>query len=322
MGSAGTALAPPRRDDEQPGNVVMHVGAAPQPHDLWTSWSVEPAVIAGPAAAAVVYARGVRALWRRGGRRGRGVAPWRVWCYASGLLAVFVALVSPLDAVGGALFSAHMVQHLVLVVVAAPLIALGEPLVATLWAFPLRVRRAAGRWARRRALRATWAVVSAPLVVWVLHVGTMWVWHAPRLYESALRHPAVHALEHASFFVPALLFWWLLADRRSRRRLGFGGSLIFLFTAGLQSTVLGALITVAQRPWYLAYYDTTRPWGLTPLEDQQLAGLVMWVPASFVYLAALVALFAEAMTERAARERPGDLSHLVGTAPHASPSRP
>lgn len=294
----------------------MHVGAAPQPHDLWTSWSLEPAVIAGLTAAAVVYARGVRALWRRGGR-GRVVAPWRAWCYAAGLAAVAVALVSPLDAMGSALFSAHMVQHLVLVVVAAPLVALGEPLAATLWAFPVNVRRAAGRCARRRAVRAAWLAVRAPAVVWLLHVGAMWIWHAPRLYESALRRPAVHALEHASFFLTALLFWWVLADRRARRRLGFGGSVFFLFTAAIQSTVLGALITVAQRPWYLAYYDTTRPWGLTPLEDQQLAGLVMWVPAGFVYLAALVALFAEAMTERAARERTGDLSDLVGTAPHA-----
>ena len=309
----------------------MHVGAAPQPHDLWTSWSLEPAVIVGLAAAATLYARGVRALWRRGGH-GRGVAPWRVWCFAAGLIAIVVALVSPLDAMGGALFSAHMVQHLVLVVVAAPLVALGEPLVATLWAFPLRVRRAVGAWARRRPVRATWLVLSAPAVVWVLHVGTMWVWHAPRLYESALRHPAVHALEHASFFLPALLFWWVLVDRRARRRLGFGGSLLYLFTAGLQSTVLGALITVAQRPWYLAYYDTTRAWGLTPLEDQQLAGLVMWVPTGFVYLAALVALFAEAMLDRAPRDRaprdraPGDrapgVSDLVGTAPHVNPSRP
>jgi len=312
---------------------MMHVGAAPQPHDLWTSWSVEPAVVAGLAAAAVLYARGVRALWRRGGR-GRVVAPWRVWCYAGGLLALVVALVSPLDAMGGALFSAHMAQHLVLVVVAAPLLALGEPLAATLWAFPVGARRTVGRWARRRAVRGAWLVLRAPAVVWVLHVSTMWVWHAPRLYESALRHPAVHALEHASFFVPALLFWWLLADRRARGRMGFGGSLLLLFTAALQSTVLGALITMAQRPWYLAYYDTTRSWGLTPLEDQQLAGLVMWVPAGFVYLAALVALFAEAMVERAprtprapraqlaSRERASVRPDLVGTTPHAHPSAP
>ena len=142
------------------------------------------------------------------------------------------------------------------------------------------------------------------------------------MYESALRRPAVHALEHASFFLPALLFWWLLADRRSRRRMGFGASVLFLFTAALQSTVLGALITMAQRPWYLAYYDTTRAWGLTPLEDQQLAGLVMWVPAGFVYLAALVALFAEAMVARPPADGRGaaGVPHYAGGTPHANPS--
>ena len=301
---------------------AMHVGAAPRPHDLWTSWSFEPAVVVGLALAAWLYARGVRALWRRGGR-GRVVAPWRAWCYAAGLATLAVALVSPLDAMGEALFSAHMVQHLLLVVVAAPLVVLGEPLLATLWALPAGARRGLGRWARTRPVRVAWRGLRLPAVVWLLHVGTLWIWHAPRLFERALRHPAVHALEHATFFLPALLFWWLLADRRARRRLGFGGSLLLLFAAALQSTVLGALITLAQRPWYLAYYDTTRPWGLSPLEDQQLAGLVMWVPAGFVYLAALAAVVAAAMAGRAPRGRAAGVADLVPAtvsgAPHAIP---
>jgi putative membrane protein len=276
-----------------------HVGAAPQPHDLWQAWSWEPPVLIGLVAAAWLYARGVRTLWARAGH-GRGIARWRVGCYAAGLTAVAAALVSPIDAVGAALFSVHMVQHLLLVMVAAPLLVLGEPLTATLWALPVRARRAAGRWGRARAVRVLWRTLRHPLTAWALHVAALWVWHAPRLYDAALRYPGVHVLEHATFFGTALLFWWVIADRRARRRLGFGPVVLYIFTGGLQSTVLGALLAVARRPWYLSHYDTTRAWGLTPLEDQQLAGLIMWVPAGFAYLAALVAYFAVTMAARPA----------------------
>ena len=118
-----------------------------------------------------------------------------------------------------------------------------------------------------------------------------------------MRHEWVHALEHATFLVTALLFWIALADRRPRRRLGFGGAIVYLFTAGLQGTALGALIAVATRPWYEVYLATTGPWGLTPLEDQQLAGLLMWIPSGMVYLVALGAELALALRERAPAPR-------------------
>jgi cytochrome c oxidase assembly factor CtaG len=217
--------------------------------------------------------------------------------------------------VGAALFSVHMVQHLLLVVVAAPLLVLGEPLTATLWALPPQARRTVGRWGRAHAVRALWRLLRHPLTAWVLHVAALWVWHAPRLYDAAVRHPGVHVLEHATFFGTALLFWWVITDRRSRRRLGFGPAVLYIFTGGLQSTVLGALLTMARHPWYLSHYDTTRAWGLTPLEDQQLAGLIMWVPASFAYLAALVAYVGVTMAARPER-RP-----LSPPAGGASPGR-
>jgi cytochrome c oxidase assembly factor CtaG len=203
-----------------------------------------------------------------------------------------------------------MVQHLLLMVVAAPLLVLGEPLTATLWALPADRRRAVGRWWRQagtaRAARRAWGGLRQPLVVWLLAVAALWAWHAPRLYERALRHPGVHVLEHALFFLSSLLFWWVLADRRARRRLGFGPAVLYLFAAGLQSTALGALITLARRPWYPSHYDTTRAWGLTPLEDQQLAGLIMWVPAGLVYLVALIALCAPALGRRQPGGAAGD----------------
>ncbi|MBV9879040.1 MAG: cytochrome c oxidase assembly protein [Gemmatirosa sp.] len=278
-----------------PAAAYAHVGAAPQPHDLWRAWSWTPALLV--ALAAWLYARGARALWARAGH-GRGVAPWRTRCYAAGLVAIALALASPIDAAAESLFAVHMVQHLLLVVVAAPLVVLGEPALVTLWALPRDARIVLAR--RWRGLRALAHVARQPLVAWTLHVATLWAWHARGPYETAVRHPLVHVVEHASFFATALLFWHVLAGRRARRHLGPGIAALYLFAAALQSTALGALLTVATRPWYGVHLATTGPWGLTPLEDQQLAGLIMWIPAGLAYTVAFLASLATALRADAA----------------------
>lgn len=273
----------------RPDRAFAHAGQPPEPHDLWTAWSIEPQVLLSLAIAGWVYARGVRTLWRRAGA-GRGISYRQVRCFAAGLAVLAIALISPVDSVGSALFSVHMVQHLLLTLIAAPLLALGSPFLGSLWGIPRSKRRALGRWWRSaRGWRAAWRVVSHPMVVWCAHTVVLWAWHLPVLYESALRDDLVHALEHASFFVTAFLFWWLLIHP-GRHRLAHGLGVIYLFGAALQSGILGALIVFAPRPWYAMHYGTTRAWGLTPLEDQQLAGLIMWVPASLVYLIAIGAL--------------------------------
>jgi cytochrome c oxidase assembly factor CtaG len=265
-----------------------HTGRAPEPHDLWSSWTFAPAVIVGLALACWCYARGVRALWRAAGA-GRGIPRWRVACFGGGVAATALALLSPIDAMGTALFAAHMTQHMLLVVVAAPLLVLGDAGTAALWALRIDARRAVGAWWRpQRVLRAVWETLRRPLVAFTLHVGALWLWHVPTLYDAALRHESVHVAEHATFFLTALLFWYPIADPHRRRRFGVGVATLYLFAAGLQCTLLGALITFASHPWYFAHYATTAPWGLTPLEDQQLAGLIMWIPAGLVYLVALI----------------------------------
>ena len=115
---------------------------------------------------------------------GGGIQRWRFWCYAGGMAALFIALASPLDPLGGALFSAHMVQHELLILAAAPLMILGAPMVAFAWALPQRWRRRVGRWAGVRPLRSIWTTITHPLIAWTLHAGAIWVWHAPRLYEA------------------------------------------------------------------------------------------------------------------------------------------
>jgi putative membrane protein len=282
----------------------VHINLAPEPHDLWSAWTWSPTVLVGLAAGAWLYGRGLRALWARAGR-GRVVSGWRAASYFAGLGSVFVALVSPVDALGDALFFIHMVQHLLLIMVAAPLIVLGDPVTVTLWAFPLRWRRRIGlAFSRPRWLRTAWGALTVAPIAWAIHVVTVWLWHAPIFYEMALQSEAVHEFEHATFFVTALLFWWLLFAPHGRR-LSIGAKVAYLFAAMLQGTILGAVITFARHPWYWSYFGTTKAWGLTPLEDQQLAGLIMWIPAGLVYLAALLPLLAGALAEQERRGKSG-----------------
>jgi cytochrome c oxidase assembly factor CtaG len=208
----------------------------------------------------------------------------------AGLAVLAVALVSPLDALSAALFSAHMVQHLLLLVVAPPLLVLGIPPVAMFWALPGPSRRSLGRWWNHsRALRCTWRVLSHPLSAWMLATASLWLWHMPALFDAALRNDALHALEHLSFVSTALLVWWLVLQPRGRRRLGYAGALAVVVTAALQSAALGALLTFAHSAWY-APSGVEGSWGLSVLQDQQIAGLLMWVPGGAAYAAALCAV--------------------------------
>ena len=147
-----------------------HPGRPPAPHDLWGAWSWEPGVLLPLGLGAWMYARGTGRVWRRAGV-GRGVARWRFWCFSAGLLVLFLALVSPLDALGGALFSAHMAQHELLVLVAAPLLVLGRPLVPFVWALSPAWRRRLGREARQPAFRRGWRGVTHPVTAWLLFAG-------------------------------------------------------------------------------------------------------------------------------------------------------
>lgn len=272
------------------GVALAHEGEPLAPHDLWRAWNWDPLILTGLTLAGWRYGRGVRALWQRAGP-GRGVSRWRVAAFSGGLLALFVALVSPLDALSGALFSAHMVQHLLLIMVAAPLLVLGAPPVALGWALPQRWRPGAARWWHRRSLlQKGWQALSQPLAVWTLYMAALWLWHIPVLYEAALRSEFIHFLEHGCFLATAVLFWRTLARCSAGGRLSYGVGILYVFTTALHGGLLGSLLTFTPRVWYPLYATSTAGWGLTPLADQQLAGVIMWVPMGIVYTVAALTL--------------------------------
>ncbi|MDQ6669365.1 MAG: cytochrome c oxidase assembly protein [Chloroflexota bacterium] len=242
----------------------------------------EPSALVGVLLSGGLYWRGVRILWLRAGRN-HVISAWQAACFGGGLLTVVVALESPLDGLSTELFAAHMVQHLLLLVVAGPLVVLGAPLVPMLWALPESSRRVLGAW----LLRAS--SLGRPGVAFALHSLALWAWHLPSLYEAALRSRGVHILEHVSFLGTAVLFWWAVVYGA---RVGHRSGVVYVFGLALESSILGALLAFSPTAWYAAHATTTGAWGMTPLDDQQVAGLIMWVPGGSVYLAAALGLFA------------------------------
>jgi len=272
-----------------------HDGRPHGPADLPFKWGLDPLVIAGLALSGWLYWRGVRRLWR-GAEAGRGVRRREAWCYAGGWAALFVALVSPLHPLGEVLFSAHMTQHELLMLVAAPLLVLGRPVVAYLWALPVNWAREVGGWGRAVWFRRVWRGMTNPLAAWALHAAALWVWHVPALFEATLRSDLVHTAQHLCFLGSALLFWWALIHGPGGL-LGYGAGVLYLFTTSVHSGALGALLTFAGTVVYPAYAPNAAAWGLEPLEDQQLGGLIMWVPAGLVYIGAGLAMCAGWMRE-------------------------
>lgn len=260
----------------------MHDGQPPQPHDVWTAWNLDPLVVIGLILAIWMYQRG---------RSSRSVAVWRVRCFFAAIVVLAVAFVSPLDALSSALASAHMVQHVLLVLVVAPLIALSAPATVFLRAGPPAMRPRIIGWRRRFGVtRRNLRVLRSPAAVWLLHVGVLWFWHARGPYDAAVGNELLHVAEHVTFLVTAIMFWGVVLGGRAAGRVWNGLGVLLVFTMAMQSTFLAVLMTFAPTPWYSAYADTTRAWNLTPLADQQLAGVIMWVPGGAVYLVAGVAL--------------------------------
>jgi cytochrome c oxidase assembly factor CtaG len=247
-------------------------------------WNLDPWLGFPLVLSLVLYASGIWRLWRHAGIS-RGVQSWQALCFLLGWTSLAAALFSPLYRLGEGLFVAHMIEHEILMIVAAPLVAMARPFGAMFWALPERSRATLGTLTRSIRSSSVWRVAGNAWFATALQALTLWVWHVPALYSAVLVSPAVHRLQHMSFFVSALLFWWTLIDPRARPS-GYGTAVLCLFVTTLQSGFLGVLLTLSRRPWYARQGEFAVQYGLSPIEDQQLAGLVMWVPAGLAYTAA------------------------------------
>lgn len=252
---------------------LAHEGEPLQPHDLWSAWVFAPGIAIPLLVSGLLYLLGTR--------RAVGLRRWEIVCFWTGWISLTVALVSPLHPLGESLFSAHMAQHELLMVVAAPLLVLGRPIVAFLWALPLSLRRRFGKAMKASIPQAIWRTLTDPFGAWLLHAVVLWGWHIPRLFQATLASDAVHSAQHISFLGSALLFWWALF-----RHMRYGAAILYIFTTAVHTSLLGALLTFSPQVWYPAYAPRTAAWGFTPLEDQQLGGLIMWVPAGLTYIVA------------------------------------
>ena len=267
--------------------LMAHAGEALEPHDLWGAWRFDPGVVILLAFTGSLYARGARVS--------RGVRVWQMICFWTGFAALAIALISPLHPLGEVLFSAHMAQHEVLMLVAAPLLVMGKPLVAQLWGLPMSWRRGLGQWSKRSSVQGVWTSITSPWAAWVIHAVALWIWHVPSLFQATLTSDLVHTAQHFSFFGSALLFWWSLFYAHGAK--SYGAGVLYLFTTAVHTSILGALLTFSKTIWYPTYTPLTVAWGWTPLEDQQIGGLIMWVPGGMVYLCAAMVLFAAWLRE-------------------------
>jgi cytochrome c oxidase assembly factor CtaG len=240
-----------------------------------SSWDV--AIMLLLASGGLMYLVGTLQLNRRGARvrKGERAAFWTGW------VAMIAAVAPPMDAASATAFSSHMAQHELLMLIGAPLMIVGRPILPWLWALPERVRPVAAVGLQSRGVSGLWRVLTLPVFAWAVHGAVVWLWHAPVLYEAALQSEAVHAVQHATFVGTAVLFWWGLIYGRYGRA-AYGASALFVFLTMMHTGALGALFALSTSPYYPMYRERALAAGIDPVVDQQLAGLYMWIPSGIV----------------------------------------
>ncbi|UCC87130.1 MAG: cytochrome c oxidase assembly protein [Anaerolineales bacterium] len=264
---------------------------------LLLSWDWRVEVIVILLLTGSVYSRGWWRLRRRGTPSHRLATGWRLAAYLGGLAALGLALISPIDVLGGQLFLMHMIQHLLLVMIAPPLLLIANPLPFFMWGLSVRARRALGQLfnsgsAFRRALRT----LTAPGMVWMLFVAFFLGWHDPNAYNAALRSDLIHDLEHVTFFGSSMLYWWQVTGAGPRlRSLSHGVRIAFLLLTVPVNAAAGIAIAFASQPIYTYYTTVPRLLGMSVMQDQMIGGVIMWIPGSMMYLLAALILISGLM---------------------------
>ena len=253
-------------------------------HDEALGWTLDPTLVVPLALTLLIYLVG----WRRLSQRAS--AAQRPALFLSGWTVLTLALVSPLHEAGERSFTMHMIEHELIMLVATLLLAMSSAGGVLAWGLPRPLRWAlAGTW--KTPFAALWRRLTEPVTATAVQGVVMWVWHAPVLFDRALDSFGWHVAQHACFFVSSLLFWWAMLHPR-RGNAGYGVSAACLFATSLIGGALGALMSFSQSPWYADYAAMGMSGiGLDPVTDQQLAGLVMWIPGGAVHGLAALALF-------------------------------
>lgn len=279
--------------------LLAHQPVAPE--GVWSAWGGQPAVVVALVAAALAYAWGLRAARHRVALQ--PVLQRRQRAAIGAGIVLVVALASPLDAAAASVFWAHMVQHLLLSAIAAPLLVLAAPIRTVRLGLAAPGRQVldqlrvpvAGDGALRR-----WAIVLATLGA----LAALSVWHVPALYDAALESELVHAVEHATILGTGIAFWWAVIA--SARRHQVLPAVAALAVACIHGGALGALLALSSRPWYPVHAERAGAWGVDPVVDQQAAGAIMWVPSAAVYLAAMAVILLRWFAHVDRRDRAGD----------------
>jgi putative membrane protein len=282
--------------------------AAARVQDLQHTWTWFPLVVLMLCVSFSLYTAGL--IRSRSHKRVHILRNWQATSFYLGWILLAAALISPMHKIGSALFFVHMTQHELLMLVIAPLLVLGRPLIAFLWTVPAKWRESLGRASKRRVVATPWKIITAPVFVWLAHAVALWIWHVPALYDAAINSELIHAGQHAMFLGTAVLFWWTLVHG-CYGRMGYGIAVLYVFTTGLHTGILGALFTLTDRVWFGIHEGRTAAFHMTALEDQQLAGLIMWIPAGVVFILVALALFAAWLGEserRTAYTRLSDFS--------------
>ena len=260
--------------------------------DFWlTQWNLEPSILIGTILITGLYLYAI-GPFRKHHFPDEPIMTGQSIAFLAGMLIMFLALVSPIDELGDSyLFSAHMVQHLCLTIIGPPLLLLGTP-----------------EWMVKKALsnRAIFQVAKAltyPVVAFVLFNVDFWLWHAPPLYNATLENQTIHILEHLTFILFSLCYWWpIFSPSKDLPPLPIGGQILYLFLSGMPSVLLGAGLTFSP-PLYAPYITAPRIWGISAATDQQLGGLIMWVPVSIFYIVIMSVLFIRWMLQQEAKQQ-------------------
>lgn len=263
---------------------------------VFSAW--DKATVIGLSSLGVLYWIGARRLATRRQQR------WHVEgaAFATGLVALLAAVLPWFDSAVIERFSAHMAQHELMMLIGAPLVVAGRPLATCVWALPQPWRQLTAAYLQYGLVARAVRVLTTPAVAWALHGAALWIWHLPILYNLAVQNEPVHAMQHAMFVGTSLVFWSGLVYGRYGRA-GYGAAVFFVFTTAVHTGILGALLTVAQKPIYLVYASIPGVSNETALADQQLAGLVMWIPAGVLLTLVGIALFAAWLGESERRSR-------------------